>query len=88
MDELRTTGAFMRADEWLDRYAILLGIEGPTPHEVESLLELAGIAAHASERTAAPITCWMVARSDCSAADSLGLARRLAEDIGSEGPGS
>jgi len=86
--EPRPTGELMSADQWLDRYATLLGIDAPTADEVDSLLELAGIAAHASERVAAPITCWMVAQSDRSLAESLDLARRLAEDIGSERPQS
>jgi hypothetical protein len=76
----------MRANEWLDRYGSLLGVVAPTADEVESLLELAGVAAHASERMAAPITCWLVAQADLSLADALALARRLAEEMGSEVP--
>jgi len=53
----------MTADEWIDRYAAALGIAAPTAEEREALLELAGVAAHASERIAAPIACWMSARA-------------------------
>ena len=76
----------MRANEWLDRYGSLPGVVAPTADEVESLLELAGVAAHASERMAAPITCWLVAQADLSLADALAMARRLAEEMGSEVP--
>ena len=53
----------MTADEWIDRFAAALGIAAPTADEREALLELAGVAAHASERIAAPIACWMSARA-------------------------
>ena len=78
----------MSADEWLDRYATLLGVEAPATGEIELLLDLAGVAAHASERMAAPITCWMAALSDRSLAESLALAQELAEDIGPDVPRS
>jgi hypothetical protein len=41
------------------------------------LLELAGIAAHASERTAAPITCWIAARAGVEPRDALAIGKRL-----------
>ena len=74
----------MTADEWLERYASALGVPTPTADDVASLLELAGVAAHASERVAAPISCWLVARADMPLADALALSRRLAADIASE----
>jgi hypothetical protein len=56
----------MTAQEWIDRYATALGVAPPTDEEREALLRLAGVAAHASERIAAPIACWVSARAGLS----------------------
>ena len=48
--------------DWLARFAEI-GTIPPTSEELDMLLELAGIAAHASERPAAPITCWLVSQA-------------------------
>jgi hypothetical protein len=42
----------MNAKEWIAAYAEKLGTTGPTPAEFSALLELAGEAAHSSERVA------------------------------------
>ena len=69
----------MDAREWLERYAAELGTDPPSEPEIESLLALAGVAAHASERTAAPISCWLSARAGLSPQRALELARQLAQ---------
>jgi hypothetical protein len=66
--------------DWLARFAAELGISPPTSEELDTLLELAGIAAHASERPAAPITCWLVGRADLAPRDALAVGQRLAAD--------
>ena len=66
------------ARQWLASYAAELGIDPPSDEEVEQLLALAGIAAHASERTAAPITCWLAGRAGVEPRDALAAGRRLA----------
>jgi Domain of unknown function (DUF6457) len=53
----------MRRDEWLAEFAERLGLDPPTESEIDALLEIAATAAHASERTAAPIACWLAGRS-------------------------
>jgi C4-dicarboxylate transporter len=50
----------MTRDEWIARFAAELGVDPPDEDTVEALLALAGTAAHASERTAAPIACYLV----------------------------
>jgi len=59
------------AREWIGAYAERLGVSAPTDEEFDALLELAAIAAHASERVAAPVACWMagVAGLDPAAVD-------------------
>jgi hypothetical protein len=67
----------MNAMEWLTAYAEKLGLDPPTLDEVDKLLDLAGEAAHSSERPAAPIACWLAARADRSLDEALALAREL-----------
>lgn len=52
----------MSDQEWLAAFAERVGTEPPTNIEIERLLHLAGIAAHASQRTAAPVACWLAGR--------------------------
>lgn len=70
------------ASTWLERFADELGLETPSEEEVETLLALAGVAAHASERTAAPISCWLAARSGLPLAAVIALAGELADELG------
>jgi Domain of unknown function (DUF6457) len=65
------------AADWIAAFAATVGVEPPTAQEVDTLLDLAGVAAHASERTAAPIACWLVGRSGTSPSAALELARRV-----------
>jgi hypothetical protein len=64
-------------DEWIARFAAELGVEPPDPPTVDTLLALAGTAAHASERTAAPIACYLVGLARASPPD----AARVAEAV-------
>ena len=66
------------AGDWCARYAEALGTEALDTDDVEALLELAGIAAHASERTAAPISCFLAAAAGRSPVEALEAGRRLA----------
>ena len=68
----------MNAREWIDAYAARLGVDPPSAEEFSTVLDLAGEAAHASERVAAPVACWLGARAGRSLEESLGAARRLA----------
>jgi Domain of unknown function (DUF6457) len=65
----------MTAQEWIDAFAVVLRTEAPDAATVEQLLALAGAAAHASERTAAPIACWLVGRAGVDPAVALEQAQ-------------
>lgn len=65
------------AEQWIEAFASAAGVDGPTRAEIESLLELASVAAHSSERRAAPIACWIAARAGIDPAE----ARRIAEGL-------
>lgn len=63
--------------EWIATFAARLGVDAPDDDTVATLLELAAVAAHASERTAAPIACWLVGRTGASATEALATARSI-----------
>jgi hypothetical protein len=65
-------------DEWIAAFAREAGVSGPSVDEIRELLELAGTAAHASERTAAPLACWIAGRSELSLTELRAAAERIA----------
>jgi hypothetical protein len=65
--------------EFLARFAAALGVPVPTADEIDDLLALAGAAARASARQAAPVACWIAARAGVSPADALAAARALTD---------
>lgn len=73
--------------EWLARFSEALGVPAPGQEEIDALLGLAGIAAHTSERTAAPLSTWLVGRAGMPPADAKALAARLAEALAARGEG-
>jgi Domain of unknown function (DUF6457) len=70
----------MNAKQWIRAYAERLGVPAPTPEEFATLLDLAGEAAHSSERVAAPVACWVAARAGVAPHQALATAREIAED--------
>jgi Domain of unknown function (DUF6457) len=69
----------MNAKEWLAEYAARLGTAPPTTEEFAAILELAGAAAHASERVAAPAATWVAARAGLSLSEALEVAQAVGE---------
>jgi hypothetical protein len=63
--------------EWIERYAERIGIDPPTPDEFRAVLDLAAEAAHASERTAAPVACWISARAGVPLDRAIALAKEI-----------
>ena len=72
----------MKAEEWVAAFADEIGVAAPTRDQMDEILRLAAIAAHASERIAAPIACYLAGTSGRSLDESLDAAER----IGGEGP--
>jgi hypothetical protein len=71
----------MNAPDWLAAYSEKLGTAPPTKDELKAVLDLAGEAAHSSERIAAPMACWLAARAGVE----LELAMVLAREVDSDG---
>ncbi len=69
------------ARTFIDRYAAALGVDSLTQAEVDTVLDVAATAAHASERTAAPLSCWLAAASGLTPAEALAVARDVAASV-------
>ena len=67
----------MNAREWLSAYAERLGTTAPTNEQFKALLDVAGEAAHSSERVAAPVACWLAAKAGVDPDEALRIAREL-----------
>jgi Domain of unknown function (DUF6457) len=70
----------MDPEDWVRTFCERIGVEEPSPTEVEALLELAATAAHASQRLAAPIATWAAGRSGRPAAELQAIAAEIAAD--------
>ena len=68
----------MKPEEWVERFAGELGEEVPSEEEFNAILDLAAVAAHSSERTAAPVAAWLAGKSG----RSLDEVQKLADGIG------
>lgn len=68
----------MTGQEWVAEFADRLGVDAPDGDTFDTLLDLAGVAAHSSERIAAPIACYLVGRAGLPADEAMKLARRVA----------
>jgi Domain of unknown function (DUF6457) len=62
---------------WLARFSASLGVEPPDAETLATLLDLAGVAAHASQRTAAPIACYLVGQAGLDPSTALARAREV-----------
>jgi hypothetical protein len=69
----------MNAVDWLAAFAAQLGVPPPTREELKTVLDLAGEAAHSSERIAAPVACWLAARAGTDLNRALEIARGIGE---------
>ena len=70
----------MNAKEWIAEFAAKLGTEPPTTAEFSTLLDVAGEAAHSSERVAAPVACWVAAKAGRTPPEALEAARAISGD--------
>ena len=68
----------MTGRDWILAFAEKLGVDAPDPAVVSALLELAATAAHGSERTAAPIACYLVGLARIDIETAARLARSVA----------
>jgi uncharacterized protein DUF6457 len=67
----------MTREEWLRAFCAEIGVDVPTAEEEAQLLELASIAAHSSERPAAPLACWAAGKTGRSPDELREVARAI-----------
>jgi hypothetical protein len=67
----------MTREGWLRSFCERIGVDPPTPEEEEQLLELAAVAAHSSERPAAPLACWAAGKTGRSPSELRDIARSV-----------
>ena len=70
----------MTGDEWIAAFAARLDVAPPDDETVETLLSIAGVAAHASERTAAPIACFLIGRAGIAPSDAAAVAATIGQE--------
>jgi hypothetical protein len=68
----------MTATEWIQAFCEEIEMPAPGEDEIEAILRLAAIAAHSSERIAAPIACWIAGASGKPVAELRQTAEALA----------
>jgi hypothetical protein len=70
----------MNANEWLGAFAERIGGTAPSTQDFKQILDLAGVAAHSSERVAAPAACWVAANAGVGLEVALRAARELEDE--------
>jgi hypothetical protein len=68
----------MTSREWIAAFAEKLGLAVPDEATIDALLEIAGVAAHASERVAAPIACYLIGKANIGVGDARAAAESIA----------
>ena len=69
--------AMTTAQSWLETFSARLGMDVPSEVDMTVILELAGSAAHSSQRSAAPVACWLAARAGFTPDEALVIARTM-----------
>lgn len=69
----------MNREQWIEAFARELGLNPPTEDQIEAILELAAIAAHTSERTAAPVATWLAGSSGRPLSEANQIAGRISD---------
>jgi hypothetical protein len=69
------------AATWIHDFALAASATELSEHDRQSILALAGVAAHSSERLAAPLTCWVAAAAGLSPDAALEIARSVAATV-------
>jgi hypothetical protein len=70
----------MTAADWIQAFCEEIGAVVPSDQEREAILRLAAVAAHASERIAAPIACWVAGASGKPLSELQEVADALAKN--------
>ncbi len=67
----------MDAERWIESFAAEANGTPPTETEIGKLLKLAAVAAHSSERIAAPVACWVAGVVGVDLTEAREIADRI-----------
>lgn len=67
----------MKPEDWVAAFAEKLGEPAPSEEEFNAILDLAAVAAHSSERTAAPVAAWLAGKTG----KPLAEVQAMADDV-------
>jgi Domain of unknown function (DUF6457) len=70
----------MTAQEWVRTFAERVGAQAPDEDQIDEILRLAAVAAHSSERIAAPLACWVAGAAGRPLDELIELAEGVGED--------
>jgi hypothetical protein len=70
----------LTAEEWIRTFAEQIGRNPPDQKEMDEILRLASIAAHASERIAAPIACYLAGTTTTPLTQIIKVAEGVAPE--------
>ena len=70
----------MTAEEWIRTFAEQIGCDPPDQQQMDEILRLAAVAAHASERIAAPIACYLAGTTTNSLTQLITVAEGVAPE--------
>jgi len=68
------------AEDWIATFAEAVGADAPGEERIGKLLRLAAVAAHSSERVAAPIACWIAGSAGLDVDEAIAVAERIGGD--------
>jgi hypothetical protein len=68
----------LTAEEWIRTFAEQIGRNPPDQNDMDEILRLASVAAHASERIAAPIACYLAGATGRPVTQLIAVAERVA----------
>lgn len=74
----------MTTEQWIEKFAEAIGMPAPDQEQVDAILALAATAAHASERTAAPVACWFAGASEKTLSELTETAERIEKAASAE----
>lgn len=74
------------AQRWIETFGAAAKAPPLTVEQREAVLALAAVAAHSSERTAAPLACWIAGAAGLSPAGALELAQSVTSRFPFEEP--
>ena len=71
----------MTAEEWIRTFAEAIGCDPPDQQQMDGILRLASVAAHASERRAAPIACYLAGTTTRPISELIAAAEGINADV-------